>query len=1029
MLRNLKVVFLATTIMILTSCGSGSSNDDSPSQALNRAPVIVGVAPVVVEEQFFQFKPTVSDPDHDQLTFSINNKPAWLNFNTVTGELSGIPRVGDAAKYENITISASDGKLATPLTFTIEVVPAERVILSLASAVHSAAYIDTIDPDFDSVEISFSLGELPSWATFDEKNRTISGFPDQLGINKVALLAKSNKHTWILQGEIIVKDSNQYAPRNLIDFYSKNYDGAPRLIRNDLTGALSGEVQFIQSHSVAPNNNFNRNTTDETQSRYMPNLVALRDALILFIPDENTNISSLSANLKIHGEVFETIQLKHPNTLPLADVDNGSTITYSTKAWWGHIPWQFIKNGLAIDFITDSKTGSLLAEAIEIGEASQLVLKSIRLGMLTSPEDRSGHFTLRDPVLAATDYFQTIPTSKLILASYADMILDKVIVATGQIYDKNIDQSSQTEGSVYNGDMRENVAKSQVSTGINLADSGYTSNNMRQSYPHLFKQITNHHAWGQYINGRILHGLSGGNGIGTLIDSKGNEASHEWGHAYGLGHYPGQQLTSDGRWAVHHADSGWGFIAHRKRLRSNIATLNADGSRTYHRDAMSGGYSNSQFSSYTHHTGYSARVIQNNLASFPIADAQFATGYKKWDLLNGQYRNFQDNNNRPIPIATGVAVATILGGYDPISYKAVIYPVFHGNYGNVFNLPAPDLNSDTDQCWLTISNQNNESQAISVAATRHHASSINQLHLNLPADFKPTLAILNCRHNGITTELTRTAFDGKIPELPELAIVGQEHAFNQLKQREFLEIENALSELAEHIVVLPTALAVKVASYDLSELTAALSPAQSAKLTSLLTYNAAAVSTQILLRHAEVENIPDQETAMRLKLHLAKTGLLTDEDIQPKGEEIFGNNLFFDGRTGENTQVALTLRSSVESIDRTTWFQDAVGRLHDATQPWLCLTQQGNALMLRQCQADNPSQRWLKHNDNPLLIKNTASGQCLDLDRANTRLISYACHGGTNQRWEGVTENTQLWLALLDGQDIKQIMALLVTPT
>src|SRR5690554_6691991 len=187
--------------------------------------------------------------------------------------------------------------------------------------------------------------------------------------------------------------------------------------------------------------------------------------------------------------------------------------------------------------------------------------------MLTHADDNDGHFTLRDPVLAATDYFQTLPVSKMVMGSYADIQLDKVIIASGKIYD----DVSDTEGGVYSGDMRENVAKSQVSVGINQANYGLTSSNMRQQYNHVFKQITNHHAWGNYQNGRVSHGLSGGNGIGTLSASRGNEASHEWGHAYGLGHYPGAGLTEDGRWQRHHADSGWGFIAHRGRMRDNLS--------------------------------------------------------------------------------------------------------------------------------------------------------------------------------------------------------------------------------------------------------------------------------------------------------------------------------------------------------------------------------------------------------------------------------------------------------------------------
>ncbi len=992
---------------------------------INMAPTITGTPVPVIEEQPFSFTPTAADANGDALSFAISNKPTWLSFDAGTGKLSGTPALGAAALYPGVAITVSDGKLTAVLNLTIEVKAAQLVTITPTAAVISAAYVHKIDTKITATDLSYRVEQLPTWATFDDKTLTISGTPDLQGSEKISLMVKNNQQTWLVQGSVDVQDSAPYLAKNTIDFYGKNYDGAQRTLRNDLEGTLAAEVQFVQSHSVAPNTNFKRDTADETKSRYMPRIVAQREALLLFIPHNENSLKDVRAELTQNGKPVLTLQLHHPNLLPAADINNGSSVTYSSKAWWAYLPWQHVKNGLEVEFFAGEQRGKLTAANLDIGEASQLVLKSIRLGMLTSPDQSQGHYTLREPVLAATDYFQTIPVSKLVVASYADMALDKVIVASGRIYDKAIEVSSSTSGDVYSGDMRENVAKAQVSTGINLADYGYTSNNMNQSYPHVFKQITNHHAWGQYTNGRVAHGLSGGNGIGTLIDSWGNEASHEWGHAYGLGHYPGQTLTTDGRWAVHHADSGWGFIAHRKRMRSNIDSLNTDGSITFHKDAMSGGYSNSQFSTYTHHTGYSARVIQANLESFPIADTTFASGYKKWNPVTGEYETYRDANNRPVPIAVGVPVATLLGGYDPVNYPALIYPVFHGNYGNLFDLPKPDLSSNADQCWLEITNAANEVKQVAVAATRHNAAAINQFHINLAAEFKPTLAILSCRHKGITTELTRTTFDGQIPQLPEVAIVGQEHGFKQLKQREFAEIAQELDALPLDTLLMPAGLAVKVDSYELAELLAALSAEQSAKLRKMLGYRAAAIATTVLLRQANAAQLPSEEVAARLKLHLKTTGLLTTENVTLTGSEIYGNGYFFDGSNGENATVMLTARTSVEEAKRTAWTRDAYGRLHLTAQPWLCATHVGNNITMLQCSLDNLRQRWGFHDNNPLVLKNVDSAKCLDLDRTNVKLIPYSCHGGSNQRWNGVVAEPQLWLALLNGAEIRQVMLLL----
>lgn len=48
-----------------------------------------------------------------------------------------------------------------------------------------------------------------------------------------------------------------------------------------------------------------------------------------------------------------------------------------------------------------------------------------------------------------------------------------------------------------------------------------------QEQPQLTQSVVTHHARGKYSNGDVTHGLSGGNRMLTLIDSVGNEFSHE----------------------------------------------------------------------------------------------------------------------------------------------------------------------------------------------------------------------------------------------------------------------------------------------------------------------------------------------------------------------------------------------------------------------------------------------------------------------------------------------------------------------
>ncbi|MET0986337.1 MAG: putative Ig domain-containing protein [Steroidobacteraceae bacterium] len=86
---------------------------------------------MVTSATSYAFRPTVSDPNGDPLSFSIANKPAWASFSTSTGLLSGTPVSSQAGTYSNIVISVSDGTASASLpAFSISVT---QPVLSNAS--------------------------------------------------------------------------------------------------------------------------------------------------------------------------------------------------------------------------------------------------------------------------------------------------------------------------------------------------------------------------------------------------------------------------------------------------------------------------------------------------------------------------------------------------------------------------------------------------------------------------------------------------------------------------------------------------------------------------------------------------------------------------------------------------------------------------------------------------------------------------------------------------------------------------------
>ncbi|CAA6816771.1 MAG: Unknown protein [uncultured Sulfurovum sp.] len=97
---------------------------------VNNAPTIIGTANrVVYLYEKYMFTPTAQDVDGDVLTFSIENKPAWAEFNSTTGMLSGYPVSSDIATFSNIKISVSDEEesVISLEPFSIEVKEARNI--------------------------------------------------------------------------------------------------------------------------------------------------------------------------------------------------------------------------------------------------------------------------------------------------------------------------------------------------------------------------------------------------------------------------------------------------------------------------------------------------------------------------------------------------------------------------------------------------------------------------------------------------------------------------------------------------------------------------------------------------------------------------------------------------------------------------------------------------------------------------------------------------------------------------------------
>ncbi len=130
------LVALTALAGCLSSGGEGDTGGitGQPAPDENGAPTISGNPAAAVQlGETYSFTPTASDPDGDSLTFSIQNKPSWADFDTATGRISGTPTLGDVGLHSNIRVTVSDGQAnASMAAFAIDVTQVGTVSTTLS---------------------------------------------------------------------------------------------------------------------------------------------------------------------------------------------------------------------------------------------------------------------------------------------------------------------------------------------------------------------------------------------------------------------------------------------------------------------------------------------------------------------------------------------------------------------------------------------------------------------------------------------------------------------------------------------------------------------------------------------------------------------------------------------------------------------------------------------------------------------------------------------------------------------------------
>lgn len=244
----------------ITVTGTGGSGSNQP-------PKISGTPPTTAKPGvWYNFIATGSDPNGDTLKFSIQNKPAWLAFNTTKGQLSQTPTTANVGTYSNIIISVSDGRGGSaslaPFSITVSSSGTTNKPPTISgtpptSVKTGSAYAFTpTASDPEGKPLAFTITNKPAWATFSTTTGKLSGTPSsaQTGTySNIGISASDGSLTASLPAFAIVVSSTTTTGNATLSWTppTRNTDGSTlanlagyRILYGNSPSALTRTVQL-----------------------------------------------------------------------------------------------------------------------------------------------------------------------------------------------------------------------------------------------------------------------------------------------------------------------------------------------------------------------------------------------------------------------------------------------------------------------------------------------------------------------------------------------------------------------------------------------------------------------------------------------------------------------------------------------------------------------------------------------------------------------------------------------------------------
>ena len=172
--------FMGITVTVSDGLASATlgpfSISVTPPPVVNTPPFIDGTPiSVVVAGTEYSFTPMASDPDGDTLAFSVENLPSWADFDTATGRIYGTPTLADAAAYNGIRVTVTDGSDAAtlgPFTITVTAIGQGTITLNWSAPTQNEDNTPLVDLAGYRIYWGNSPGSYPNSVTIDNPGLT-----------------------------------------------------------------------------------------------------------------------------------------------------------------------------------------------------------------------------------------------------------------------------------------------------------------------------------------------------------------------------------------------------------------------------------------------------------------------------------------------------------------------------------------------------------------------------------------------------------------------------------------------------------------------------------------------------------------------------------------------------------------------------------------------------------------------------------------------------------------------------------------